>query len=708
MSKYLNMDIEDLQEHLSNFIIDSWSYSKVNQYSRNQKEFERKYIFREKSRVSASSQAGSAYHNALKYYFNQKKEGKELDMVELEASAFQYIDEIPANAWKIQKTTPTIEDCIAKATKDAVSLIRNFYAEKSVYEDEVAEILEVETWFECFITINGVDIPLPLHGVIDLVLKLKSGKIVIVDHKSKTSFTPDDEIALSIGEQAITYTKGYEAKTGLTVDEVWFIENKISKNKDGGAQLNRFPVVMDRNTRAIYETLLYEPLREMIGAVSDPDHIYLINPSDNYVDRAELYEFWCRTQICEIDEFDVPESKKPMIAERLRKIRNASPEMVPPSVIKKFQENASQFIQYDLSNKNMTQSEKIEHVLRTFNTIVKVAHVFHGFSSNSYLLEVSAGTKISSLYNKRLDIANALDVKNVRILPELKVYEGKAYVCIEVSKKMEETLFFDISLKQGRKIPIGKDNFGDVVYWNTDNPSTPHVLVCGSTGSGKSVFLESTMEFAKEGAFDEIYIFDPKHEFKHLDDQMQFFVYNEIEEIEEQMAGLVKEMNQLVVEGRRKNILIVFDEFADAISQARSGKELDIIEEVQVGNYAPKKGMFGFIEPGAPKMAMKKTGEHKSLEENLRILLQKGRSSGFRIIAALQRASVKVITGDAKVNFPVQICFNVPKAVDSKVVLDEEGAELLGGKGDGLMKSPEYHETIRFQAFYKSPEKVMA
>ena len=104
--------------------------------------------------------------------------------------------------------------------------------------------------------------------------------------------------------------------------------------------------------------------------------------------------------------------------------------------------------------------------------------------------------------------------------------------------------------------------------------------------------------------------------------------------------------------------------------------------------------------PPQIKTSREKVGELKSLEENLRVLLQKGRSTGFRIMAATQRASVKVITGDAKVNFPVKICFRVPKEIDSKVVLDEAGAEGLGGMGDGLIKSPEYPETVRFQAYW--------
>ena len=103
---------------------------------------------------------------------------------------------------------------------------------------------------------------------------------------------------------------------------------------------------------------------------------------------------------------------------------------------------------------------------------------------------------------------------------------------------------------------------------------------------------------------------------------------------------------------------------------------------------------------GKVKQELKVVGRLKSLEENLKILLQKGRSLGFRIIAATQRASTNVITGDAKVNFPVLVCFRVPKEVDSKVVLDEPGAETLNGKGDGLMKSPEYFGLVRFQGFF--------
>jgi len=278
------------------------------------------------------------------------------------------------------------------------------------------------------------------------------------------------------------------------------------------------------------------------------------------------------------------------------------------------------------------------------------------------------------------------------------VHEGKSYLAVESSKTRENDLLFDPKYLEGSKIPIGINNFEKTIYWNVENPSTPHVLICGSTGSGKSVCIISIIEYAKLYGFDEIQIFDPKFEFTKYKGS-KISVYNDIEDIETVMESMVEEMQMLVKTGKKKNTLIVFDEFADALSQARTGNELDVKSMVQTG-FTKIKGMFG--QEMIPKMELKTTGVKKSLEENLKILLQKGRSSGYRIIAATQRASVKVITGDAKVNFPVQICFKVPKAVDSKVVIDEEGAESLSGKGDGLIKSPEYLGVVRFQAFYKN------
>jgi hypothetical protein len=696
---YRGLSPDNYEELFSNFLMDSWSFSKVNSFSRNEKAFEMSYIYRVPSRRSASTIAGQAYHAALEHYFLAVKDGKKKDIIDLQQVAFGHIEEVPSNEWKLQKTTPTMEQCILSATEITTKLIDNFFQEKAIYNFK--EIISVEKYYDEFVTVNGVDIPLPCHAKLDLVAKTHDDKIVVVDHKSKSIFSDEKALAFSIGKQAVTYYHTLDAGSDMIADEVWFVENKYSKNRDGSPQLNCFKSIMDEDTIRLYDALLYEPLKRMMEAISNPDYVYLMNESDNYIDSAELHAFWAQTMIAEVDEFNIPDSKKGIIRNRLKKIRDSTLATINPSIIKNFRKNASEFIQFDLNSKNMTTEEKIEHVLRTLGIIVKVSHKFEGYSNDTYLLEMSAGTNLSSIFRYKLDIANALNVPSIRINKELFIYENKSYIAIEAPKKRVEDLFFDPVYLKDMKIPVGLDNFKSPVVWDLENQSTPHVLICGATGSGKSVAIITILEYAKLSGIKDIIIFDPKLEFTKYNGKNGIEVFNDIDDIETMMEFLVEEMNERIQKGSNSKKLILFDEFADAVSASRKGKELDIKEMVQVGEYRSKKGPMGFQLPPEPKMKLMVVGRKKSLEENLKVLAQKGRSCGFRILAATQRASVKVITGDAKVNFPVQICFRVPKEIDSKVVLGESGAEALTGRGDGLISSPEYLDLVRFQAFYK-------
>ena len=698
--EYRDLGAEAQEELFSNFLIDSWSYSKVSSFSRNEKAFEMTYIYGQYGKSGASTIAGEAYHEAMQLFFESLKEGELLTIVELQRLAFDYIDSVEVGKWKIQKTTPSIEECKKKATKIVIALLENLFAELSVYKSEIKEILDVELYLNEFVTINGVDIPLPIHGKIDLAFISNENKRVLLDHKSKNSHTDRKELKFTIAKQAISYVAAYEVKTGLPVDEVWFVENKYSKNRDNTPQLACFKVTVDADTRRLYEALLYEPLKKMLEAVSNPDYVYVINDNDSFVDKAEIYEFWAQTMISEVEAFNVLDSKKELVSKRLKKIRDVSLATVSPDTIKKFKSNASQFIQYDLSNKDMKQEEKIEHTLRSLGTLVNVAHKIDGFAADTFLLEVSAGTNLSTVHRYKLDIANALNVPSVRIQKDLFVYEGKSYLAVEASKKRTKDLFYDEGLLKDRRIPIGMDNFQNVIHWDLDNHSTPHMLICGATGSGKSAAIISMLEYIKKTDIDRVVIFDPKFEFvKKAAERVE--VYNEIEEIETMMELLVEEMQNMAKTGIQSNVVIVFDEFADAVSQSRKGKDLDVYEDVECGFYKQSKSEILLGLPPQPKLKRQKVGTKNSLEDNLKMLLQKGRSLGFRIIAATQRASVKVITGDAKVNFPVQVCFRVPKEIDSKVVLDEVGAEALTGRGDGLINSPEYNGLVRFQSFFK-------
>lgn len=692
--KYKILSREDQELVLSTFLIDSWSFSKVQTFARNQKAFEMEYVFGLKGKRSASSIAGNGYHQALAYFFQQYKEGVLVELPKLEQAAYEEIGSVPANQWKLQKTTPTVEKGLEEALKDATKLLRNFYNEKAVYLDDIAEILAVEQYFDEFLTVDGEDIPLPCHGLIDLVFQTKDGRTIIIDHKSKASYTDEKEAALVTGSQAVTYTLLFEAMTGIRVDEVWFIENKDSANKNGDSQLQPIKIMMDDNNRRMFEHLLYQNLREMISAVHNPDHVYTINTSDKFVDMAELFDFCMRTEICEVDDFNVDPAKKDLVEKRLKKIRNADAKMITPQIIKSFREKITSFIKYDLSVTNMTSQEKIEHTLKNFGIPIEVSHSFEGYSSNTYLLSVGAGIRIDVVKNKHMEIANALNVPAVRISKELKVYQDKAYVAVEVAKKRDKTLIYAPEDRQGSKLPLGRDNYNNVIYWDLDNQSTPHMLVGGTTGSGKSVFLEALLEYAIEAGVEDIIILDPKFEFRRLSGLPNIDVINDIQEIEEAMERCVRQMNDRVSRGVNRKCLIVFDEYADAISRARKGEKLKVYKQVPDGNYAN----------GNPRYKRAHTGDIASLGDNLAMLLQKGRSSGFRIVCAAQRPSTDIIPGDAKANFPNRVAFRLPKALDSIVVLGEPGAESLTDKGDGLIVSPEYRETIRFQSYYKPAE----
>lgn len=669
MSRYESYTPDRLEEHFANYLTDSWSYSKVSCFARNEKSFEKQYIYLEPDRRSSSSVAGNAYHAAMEEFFSTMQRtcnSRIPDVVSLEQRAFEYInDKVYPNEWKLQKTTPTVEDCIADASRKAVSLIRNFYGERDLYLADIGEIIAIEARYEEWLTVNGVDIPLPCHAVIDLVLSLEDGRTAIVDHKGKGAYSDEKEVSLVHGKQAITYVLAFEKATGIHVDEVWFIENKYTANRDGSPQLRRHVIVMDPDSRRLYESMLYEPLRRMVEAVSNPDYIYMVNDSDNLSDKAELYAFWAKTMIAEVDDFNIPDDKRELIRMRQRKIKDSSLAMISPRVITDFRREAASFITYDLSYSNMTRAEKIHHILMTFGMNTQVTEIT-GFSSDTYLLEVSAGVKIGNIYKYRKDIANALNVPNVRIPENLAIYDGRSYVAVEAGKKRTETLLWDAKYLEGRRLPVGMDNFREVIYWDLDNHSTPHLLVCGSTGSGKSVELRSLIEYARLAGVGDITVFDPKYEFQGLAaDGIR--VYGETGDMYRVMGEMVADMQGRTRTNDRHLTMLVIDEFADIMDSTP----------------ADKGGM--------------------SMEQLLKMLAQKGRSLGFRIIAATQRASTKVITGDTKVNFPVQICFRMPKAVDSQVVIDEEGAESLQGQGDGLIRSPEYMDSVvRFQGFYKA------
>lgn len=665
-------------------LIDHWSHSMVQTYQRNQLAFCRSYIAQIKDfKSSPSSLIGTGYDEALQVFFAMFSDGRSITMEEMVQVGMEVVYETPANRIKLGAKTPTVEAVLQHVAKTLPFVIKSFLEEVDTYIDDIGEILFINRRFKEAVTLNGVEISIPCVFVPDLVYRNKSGKLAVLDHKAVHAYTDKDAVIYKYAGQATTYLVGLEKHIGESVSEFNFFENKTTLNSRGAnkgmAQIRKIPIPLNADNRRMYESMLYEAVREVYHAAKDPDKVYLANPNDMFMqgeEKAELLNFWIAWQTQEIQDInpDISDEKAALLSTRKRKIRDSDLSNIDPKIISKFKSEANRFINYS-SMEDMTPSQRIESRLMTLGLPVKVSHCLSGYSSETYLMELQNGRRINDIFKFKLDVANALNLESIRIGQKLSIYEGRSFVSIDANKDQSERkpLYWDAAnLEKGTlKIPMGFDNFGELVVWDMASPSTPHMLICGATGSGKSVHIRSIIESVKTLGGWDIEVFDPKYEFRDMDSR------NEIGEIERRMEELVREMNLAVESGMtRLNKLIIFDEFADAVAQSRKGKELNTYD------------MMGKVN-----------GKDKSLEENLKIILQKGRACGIRVIAATQRASVKVITGDAKANFPVQICFRVPKAIDSRVVLDEDGAESLSGKGDGLFRSPEYNDTIRFQSF---------
>lgn len=673
MNQYAQLPPDELDELLSNFLIPHWSISGVNSFCRNEKDFERQYIFCEYDKTdSVSSIIGTTYHYALMFFFqNLKDTGKELSFDHLTTIAHGKLAEYKAPNYRPQKSMTLLEQQ-EHALKSVNTLLQNFLHEKDCYIDDIKEIVAVEVGVKEFVTLAGIDIPLPMKGKFDLVFINHQDELCIADHKAKRNYTDEKDIKKNCSKQGVGYSCLIEScilakhpdfhKLKGPVKNFYYYENKYSKNKDGGRQIRR--IALDLNEgRDFYETMLSEAVMKMVQAVQDPDYIYLLNQDDFFVDSEAIIEFWIKTHLQGLDAFtNLPEKTRELLKLRKAQVHQARLSNIPKSVIESFQKDKA-FITLSIQEmEKLPITERIEHRLRCFGFVTNVAHTIDGYSCDTLLLEVGAGTKIKDIFKFRLDIAAAVGADDIRISQNLIKYEDQSFIAIEINKMDRKILHLQESdLQKGSwKLPIGKDNFQNTIYWDLDNPSTPHMLGGGASGSGKSVTIRTMIKALQEIQGDnvEITILDPKFEFDPMRDK-GCTVIQDIEEIEIFMLYLVDEMNErFQTKNFGKRRVIFFDEVNDALMQGT-----------------------------------------KALREANIKLVQKARSAGFHFAEFAQRLTSKAIDGNAKVNFPVRLCLTMPSAVDSKVILDEGGAENLNGKGDALIKSPELSQAVRIQCF---------
>ena len=344
-------------------------------------------------------------------------------------------------------------------------------------------------------------------------------------------------------------------------------------------------------------------------------------------------------------------------------------------------------------------------VLNDFGIEAKVVDTHVGPAVTQYELEIKAGTKVSKILGLNREIALALAAKDVRIQAPI---PGKSTIGIELPNKkvsmvsVREVLTSIPASKVNSKLlaVLGRDIMGNPQSMEINK--TPHLLVAGSTGSGKSVCINSilaTILMRTKPDEVKLVLVDPK--------KVELSIYN----------GVPHLMAPVVTDPKRANVAL-------KRIVAEMERRYEVFEESKTKNiesynaYIDKKNeglpeeekakRMPFIVVIIDELADLMLVAAKEVEDSIMRITQMARAAGIHLIVATQRPSTDVITGVVKANIPSRISFAVSSGIDSRTILDMVGAEKLLGKGDMLFLPQGTNAPIRIQGTFISEEETKA
>jgi S-DNA-T family DNA segregation ATPase FtsK/SpoIIIE len=341
-------------------------------------------------------------------------------------------------------------------------------------------------------------------------------------------------------------------------------------------------------------------------------------------------------------------------------------------------------------------SRLIEKKLSDFGVTVKVLAAYPGPVITRYEVEPAVGVKGSQIVNLVKDLARALSVVSIRVVETI---PGKSCMGLEIPNahrqtvRLSEILGSEIyhGMHSPLAIALGKDIAGNPVV--ADLSRMPHLLVAGTTGSGKSVAINAmilSLLYKSEPRSVRLILVDPK--------MLELSVYQEIPHL---LAPVVTDMKQAanaltwcVAEMDRRYKLMSWlgvrnlSGFNHKIAEAeKQGRKLEDPFTLETGEPQALKALPHIVVV-IDELADLMMVVGKKVEELIARLAQKARAAGIHLILATQRPSVDVITGLIKANIPTRIAFQVSSKVDSRTILDQSGAEALLGAGDMLYMPP--------------------
>ncbi|MDD6224615.1 MAG: DNA translocase FtsK [bacterium] len=346
---------------------------------------------------------------------------------------------------------------------------------------------------------------------------------------------------------------------------------------------------------------------------------------------------------------------------------------------------------------------KLEKVLKDFNIIAKVVEVNVGPSVTQYELEISSGTKVNKILSLNREISLALAKKDVRIQAPI---PGKSTVGIELANDsisavgLREILDTVPASKEKSKllVALGKNIMGNSIFCEIDK--TPHLLVAGATGSGKSVCINciiASILMRTKPTEVKLVLVDPK--------KVELSMYN----------GIPHLLIPVVTDPRKANDALkrIVREMEDRYEKFSSTGVKNIttyndwVEKQNEGKADEEKlNRMHYIVVIVDELADLMLVASKEVEDSIMRITQMARAAGIHLIVATQRPSTDVITGVVKANIPSRISFAVSSSIDSRTILDQTGAEKLLGKGDMLFLPMGENDPVRVQGAYVSDEDL--
>ncbi len=344
-------------------------------------------------------------------------------------------------------------------------------------------------------------------------------------------------------------------------------------------------------------------------------------------------------------------------------------------------------------------SKKIEEAIGHFGIESKVISRERGPIITRYEITIPNGIKLSRIVSLSDELRAYLEVKNIRIVAPI---PGKSTIGIEVPNRIREDVFLSEILKDSilqnkakdLSLCIGKDISGKMVM--IDLAKLPHLLVAGTTGSGKSVSLNAmitSLICTRSPEEVRFIMIDPKMVEMSLYEGIPHLLMPVITDPKKATKALTWAIQEM--ESRYQ-----------MISQLKSRDFKSFNDKVDEYAYAKGFQKLPYIVIFIDELADLMMVSGKDLEEQIQRISQKARAVGIHLVMATQRPSVDVITGVIKANCPARVAFQVAQKTDSRTILDTSGAESLLGKGDFLYRSPTSSDLMRIQAPFIEEKEI--